>query len=223
MKITNTFLFIPMLATTLLLTGCQTNRPYGPLGSRVDSSLLQYASADDRAHVTEAHRVHDTAREGLLTAQREVSEAEGRLAIGQETREVANAELERARVTATVKADSASATVVRDQVQAVRTADGEVFAQRLDIDVAKHRLTVAEGKCNVALAKVDLEAAKAVVATDRTDVRQIKVADFERAVRDEEADMKVAEVRLEQAMRDATAGKAAREEEDKKAETTSTR
>lgn len=215
MQPTKRLLFVPILATTFLFAGCQTHRPYGPLGSRVDASFLQHASTADRALVTEANRAHDTAHEGMMAAQHEVSESEGQLAIGQKTLNVANAELERAKVTARVNADEASASAVAEQTRGVRTAEAEVLGHTLDIGVAKHRLSVAEQKCSLALAKVDLEAAKAVVATGRTDVGQFEVADFEREVRAEEADVKVAEVRLEQATRDAKASKAARAAENK--------
>lgn len=215
MQFTKKLLFVPALATTLLFAGCHTTSAHGPLGSRIDSSLLQYASTADRAQVAEANRAHDAANNELLNAQREVSDAEGRVAVAEKSLDVAKAELDRARTSAKIEADGSGAAAVREQVQGVRNAEAELLARKLDVDVAEHHVAVAQQKCDLALANVDLEAAKAVVATERTDVRHIEVADFERAVRAEEADLKVAEVRLEQATRDAKAGKAAREERNK--------
>lgn len=206
------FLFVPILAGSLLFGGCHTTSAHGPLGTRVDETLLQYASTSDRAKVADAQHAHDAMHQELLTAQREVSDAKGKLAVADESLTVAKAEFDRARVAAEVDASGKGAEDVRARRQAVRDAEAEVLARKLDIDVAEHKVEVAQQKCDLALAKVDLAAAEAVAATERKDAQKVVVADFERAVRAEEADVKVAEVRLEQAQRDAEAGMEARQQ-----------
>ncbi|MEO6595878.1 MAG: hypothetical protein ABIP94_14090, partial [Planctomycetota bacterium] len=200
-------LTIPLLLSTLSLSACHTMRP---VGERVDASLLQYADANKRNDVAKARSAADEASDSVAVAKRKISEAKGNHVVAEKELEVARARHEKVRselaVAGRPEDESEAMTQARQDVHAAECA---LRVREAEIRVAEHELRAAQERHELARARVDLAAAEAVASVDRAECRNIDVADFERRVRAEEADVKVAEVRLEEATRDVEARRAA--------------
>jgi hypothetical protein len=98
--------------------------------------------------------------------------------------------------------DSKAMQAARDGVHA---AEAALRVRDAEIAVAEHDLRLAREREQLARAKVDLAAAEAVAGVDRPECRGIDVADFEREVRAEAADVQVAQVRRDEAVREVKA------------------
>lgn len=191
-----------LLCSTLGFAACHTARP---MGQRVDASLLQYVDEGQRSDVNKARSEADNAHDQLAIAERKLTESKGRLEIAEKELQVTKAQQDKTRTEVAVERGDDAKSSLSDARQGVQTAEAEVRVREAEIRVADHEVRVAREQDELARARIDLAAARAVAGVDRPECRRIDVAGFERMVRAEEADVQVAQVRLEEAMREAEA------------------
>jgi len=192
-----------------LAFGCaSTHDTYATTDSDVPEGLLQYASASHLDDVEEARNAHNTAVDNLESARRSEQEAEAQTKIRKE--QVALAEqrvdVERARVAARAKGETAGFEQAEEQMAEAETqveaARRQIALNGRLVKVREAEVTVAEAEVRVAERRVELAKARAVAPLDRPEANKVDVKRFEAGVRDEETKRELAKVERNAAQRE---------------------
>lgn len=198
----------------LFSDGSSDSRDQPVMDDRIDNSLLQHVSDDERAQVAETRQVANETRDAHAAAKADTSKAKDRRDLAGRELAIAEAELERAEAARQI-AESGTHEELDHAKQGVSDAKSLVASVRCRIalrDRQVERASAAEDlkmKDNeLAQAKVEAAKAHAVKELDRPQSKSIHLEAFEHQVRQCQVEVKIAEARVDAADEEVDAARA---------------
>ncbi len=199
-----------LIAPVLLVSSCalfskrSSDTPDQPvMANHIDNSMLQHVSPGDRADITEARKAADAARDAYSAAKAESIQTTDRRKVCSQELEIARAEQKRAEAVQTA-AQNGSEEELNDAKQGVAEAKTLVTSVQSRIELrdvqVEHAAGIEELKLKeneLAQARVELAAARAVKRLNRPESKSVDVAAYERQVRKQQEEVKLAEVRAD--------------------------
>lgn len=192
-----------LFASMILFSGCAAvdRVLVGDEPAPIDAGWMRYADDDARDRVDEAQATTVAAQDDLAAAKLAIDEAQGDVRVAEERCEVAAARLD----VAGARADTADdAEAIEASATSKENAEAELARARARVDLAElvveQRRQVAEvARREVARARAaeQLERARVVAALERNDTPEIRISEYEAAVRDAQTELEVARARRE--------------------------
>jgi hypothetical protein len=197
-----------ILPFALFAAACQSNS-YKSYGEQpmVDDQMLMSVPASDRDDINKARTERNEAVDAVAMAEREVERAQERVNIAKHDIDIAAEEIDAAQARLDL-AMSGNGSDRQDRIDdSMAACDGahahaawahaQVELEKGRVEQAEARVAIAKQRVELADARIELAKAEAVHSLKRPDLEPVDVAQFERAVADEEVELKLTEIDAE--------------------------
>jgi len=189
------------------LAACQTSTGV-PHPVAVDQALLDDVSESARAEIDSARRARDSASDAVAVAERDFEAAKQRVALAKSDVEVARSKADRAREAVNLARkgtdqDLEQANHNLEQAQReFEAARGLVAVREKEVALARARMELEKERHELAEAQLELVKARAVEGIERPAADAVDVAAHAAAVREQETQVRLAEVKKDAAERE---------------------
>lgn len=194
-----------------LSLGCAacSSMPWNSNTPEVDRELVAAVPPAQSHGIDDARGARDKASDACDVAKRNVTIAEDQLTLAKQELNTAEAETKTAQASveiaekgSTEELERAKATL-RDTNLVVTSAENRIKWREMDLTRAKARQKLAERKLVLADTRVELARAEAVKQLDRPEAKNVDVPEYQRAVREQEKTVALAEIDVDAAENEA--------------------
>ena len=199
----------PLLVLALCLTLAAACESMGQRGApdHVDDALIADLSEEQMVEIREMRLAHDRARDQLARAERDLEAAHQLVRVAKTELSAAEERLEAAEARVATAQTHGTTTDLENAQESLKVTNQELELARSKVAWREQQITHSDAqveltRANVALAQAELDLAKAraVMQLDRPTAQQLDLSIFERKLREQQTQVKLAEVKAEAAL-----------------------